>query len=175
MYGADHYGLEPGDCIYGMTVEHIAENGEKRLVGEDEECIVPTYSDLEFIPYVYGTKLEPGSYEITVYRIIAGNEHLGIGKCDTMTLRVIDSDPEIEVIQKAQTYTEEKQPWDKAVTKYFSFYLNGEDISEYITKVDCVEAPSGSVYVRSVDFLIPDPYFGKFSKTAFVERLITKQ
>ena len=173
--GAAYYGLTPGDCVYGITVEHETENGEKRLIGEDEDCIVPTYYDLEFIPYMFGEKLDKGTYDITLYLIDAGKEHIGISICDTMSLRVIDSDPDIEVIQLAQTYTEEKLPWDKAVTKYFSFRLGGEDISKYITKVDCVEAPSGSVYVRSVDFLIPDPYFGKFTKTAFVERLITKQ
>ena len=175
MNGAAFYGVSPGDCIYGITIEQLLENGEKKLIGDDEECIVPTYMDIEFIPYVYGEKLAAGTYDITVYRITAEKDKSNISISDTLTIRVIDSDPEVEVVQLAQTYVNETQTWDKAVKKYFSFKLGGEDISGYITKVDCVVAPSGSVYVRSVEFMIPDPYFGMFTKTALVERLITKQ
>jgi len=88
---------------------------------------------------------------------------------------VVDSDPEIEVTQIKQSSTARETDWKSAVTKYFDFRYGGEDISKYVTKVDCVEAANGNVFIRSVDFMIPDPYFGVFTKTALVERLVTKQ
>ena len=173
--GAAYYGMEPGSCFYGITIEHTGKNGEKIFVGNDEECIIPNYSDMEFLPYTYGKKLETGSYEIRVYRIKVQEKLSDIKICDSMTIKVIDSDPEIEVIQTAQSYSGKIKDWTEAIPDYFTFLFCGEDISKYITKVDCVEGSTGSVFVRSVDFMIPDPYFGLFTKTALVERLITKQ
>ena len=73
------------------------------------------------------------------------------------------------------SYCTEGCPMHIAIPQYFSFYLDGEDISGYITKVDCVEGSTGTVFVRSVEFLMPNPYFGAFTKTVEIERLITKQ
>ena len=173
--GASFYGVDPGTCLYGITIEHTDENGQKAFLKDDGICIVATYYDMEFVPYTRGAKLKTGTYEINAYRIVAKENLSDIKICDTMTIRVIDSDPEIEVIQKAQTYSEKEKDWLKAIPKYFSFLFDGEDVSKYITKVDCVEGATGSVFIRSVDFMIPDPYFGMFSKTVLVERLITKQ
>ena len=99
-----------------------------------------------------------------------------IDLCDTETVIVLDSDPEIEVVQKLQSYAvPPENGWKEVIPQYFSFYLDGEDISGYITKVDCVEGSTGTVFVRSVEFLMSDPYFGAFTKTFEIERLITKQ
>ena len=173
--GAGYYGVEPGECVYGITVGYRKDRNDDPVFCDESDCIIPAYTELEFVPYVWGEKLPSGFYEITVYMIQTREEMSDIMECDRITLIVLDSDPEIEVTQTKQSYTVRETDWKKAVTDYFDFRYGGEDISKYVTKVDCVEAPSGSVFIRSVDFMIPDPYFGVFTKTALVERLITKQ
>ena len=173
---AEYYGVSPNECIYGMSVEYTPDMGDTvflDLYGQD--CIIPSYMDIEFAPYVYGAKLPEGEYKVTVYKIITGEKISQPEECDSVSIRVIDADPEVEVIQTAQTYSSKISDWKNSITKFFKFMYDGEDISKYITKVDCVEAPSGSVFVRSVDFMIPNPYFGLFTKTVLIERLITKQ
>ncbi len=173
--GAEYYGVEPGECLYGITVGYREERTDNPVFCEEGNCIVPAYTELEFVPYVWGEKLLPGFYEITVYMIKTKEEMSDIRECDRVTLIVVDSDPEIEVTQIKQSCTVRETDWKSAVTKYFDFRYGGEDISKYVTKVDCVEASNGNVFIRSVDFMIPDPYFGLFTKTALVERLVTKQ
>jgi len=172
---SEYYGVKAGTCIYGISVEYTDENGKKVFLGSDEACVIPTYSDIEFVPYTFGEKLPSGTYTVTSYRVITGDTVSKIAKTDTMTLKVIDSDPEIEVVQTAQSYFGSGIDWNRDITEYFSFKYEGEDISKFIIKVDCVEAATGSVFVRSVDFRLIDPYFGPFIKTALIERLITKQ
>ena len=173
--GADYYGINEGESLYGITVEYISADGEKEIVSETE-CIVSSYMEIEFIPYSFQKKLRPGIYDITVYQVTTGKGYSQIKECDSLSLRVVDTDPEIEVIQLLQTYSgKTEENWENEIGKYFSFKFDGEDVSEYITKVDCVEGSTGNVFVRSVDFLIPNPYFGAFTKTVNVERLITKQ
>ena len=170
----EYYGMQPGECYYGITIEHTSEKGAKTFIGEDDPCVTPSYMDIEFIPYTFGSRLQTGTYDITVYRMQAGEDRMtDISACDRVTIRVVDTAPEIEVIQKLQSYKGES--WGENVTKYFTFTYEGENIGKYITKVDCAESASGSVYIRSVDFLIPNPYFGDYIKTAPVDRLITKQ
>ena len=173
-YTPEYYGLQPGECYYGITIEHTSEKGAKTFIGEDDPCVTPSYMDIEFRPYTFGARLQTGTYDITVYRMQAGEDRMtDISACDRVTIRVVDTAPEIEVIQKLQSYKGES--WGENVTKYFTFTYEGENIGKYITKVDCAESASGSVYIRSVDFLIPNPYFGDYIKTAPVDRLITKQ
>ncbi len=173
---AAEYGVDPGDSFLGFTIEYQSEKGERRIVGEETSCIISTYSDLEFLPYSYGEKPDSGTYFVTVFRITGDKECSKVERLVSENIRVIDNDPEIEVRQLRQSY--EKYPdkgWKKVITDFFSFTLDGEDISGYIKKVDCVEATNGSVFITSVDFLIPNPYYGMFEKTATVNRLITKQ
>ena len=173
--GAAYYGVNEGDSLYGITIEHISENTEKKIVGETG-CIIPSYMEIEFIPYSFREKLETGTYDITVYHITTGEGYSQIKECDSISLRVVDTDPEVEIVQLSQVYSgKTEESWEDEIGKYFSFKFDGEDISEYITKVDCVEGSTGNVFVRSVEFLIPNPYFGAFTKTVNVERLITKQ
>ncbi|MBR4777510.1 MAG: hypothetical protein IK007_07865 [Lachnospiraceae bacterium] len=170
----ESYGVAPGESFYGILIEHTSEKGVRSVIGEDEACIIPSYMDIEFVPYVTGERLAAGTYDITIYSLKAGDGKMAdINICDKVSIRVVDTAPEIEVIQRSQTYNGES--WGKDVTKYFTFTYEGEDIGKYITKVDCAESVDGAVFVRSVDFLIPNPYFGEFTKTAKVERLITKQ
>ena len=173
--GAEYYEVEPGECLYGITVSYRKERTDNPVFCEEGDCIIPTYTELEFVPYVWGEKLLPGFYEITVYMIKTRDDLSDIRECDRVTLIVVDSDPEIEVTQIKQSCTVRETDWKAAVANYFDFRYGGEDISKYITKVDCVEASNGNVFIRSVDFMIPDPYFGVFTKTALVERLVTKQ
>ena len=173
--GAAYYEVEPGECLYGITVGYRKERTDDPVYCEEGDCIIPAYTDLEFVPYVWGEKLLPGFYEITVYMIKTKEDMSNIEECDRATLIVVDSDPEIEVTQTKQSCTVRETDWKKAITDYFDFRYGGEDISKYVTKVDCVEASNGNVFIRSVDFMIPDPYFGVFTKTALVERLVTKQ
>ena len=169
-----YYGMQPGERYYGITIEHTSEKGIKTFIGEDDPCVIPSYMDIEFVPYTFGARLETGTYDITVYRMQAGEDRMtDITACDKVSVRVVDTAPEIEVTQKLQSYKGES--WGENVTKYFTFTYEGENIGKYITKVDCAESASGSVYIRSVDFLIPNPYFGEYIKTAPVDRLITKQ
>lgn len=170
----ESYGVAPGESFYGILIEHTSEKGDKAIIGEDEACIIPSYMDIEFVPYVQGERLNTGTYDVALYSLKAGDGRMAdINLCDKVSIRVVDITQEIEVTQKSQTYKGEK--WDKDVTKCFTFTFEGEDIGKYITKVDCAESVDGTVFVKSVDFLIPNPYFGKFTKTALVERLITKQ
>ena len=170
----EYYGVVPGESFYGILIEYTSEKGDKTVIGEDEPCIIPSYMDIEFVPYVHGERLAAGTYDIMVYSLKAGDGRMAdINLCDKISIHVIDIASEIEVIQKSQTYKGES--WDKDVTKCFTFTFEGEDIGKYITKVDCAESIDGTVFVKSVDFLIPNPYFGEFTKTALVERLITKQ
>ena len=170
----EYYGVAPGESFYGISIEYTSENGVKTYIGEDEACIIPSYMDIELVPYISGERLAAGTYDVTVYSLKAGEKMMeDISISDKISIRVVDTAPEIEVTQKLQTYKGES--WGKDVTKYFSFSFEGEDIGKYITKVDCAESINGSVFVRSVDFLIPNPYYGDFTKTAIVERLITKQ
>ena len=169
-----YYGMQPGECYYGITIEHTSEKGVKTFVGEDNPCVIPSYMDIEFVPYTFGARLETGTYDITVYRMQSGEDRMtDITACDKVTIRVVDTAPEVEITQKLMSYKGES--WGENVTKYFTFTYEGENIGKYITKVDCAESASGSVYIRSVDFLIPNPYFGEYIKTAPVDRLITKQ
>lgn len=173
---ADFYNVDVGTGFYGMSVEYCADKGDSIYVNDDIPCIVPSYLDLEFIPYSFQEKLPSGEYKISVYNVIAGKDSSKIQLCDSAAILVIDTDPEVDVIQKRQSYTvKPENGWEDVISDYFSFYLEGEDISEYIKKVDCVESSIGTVFVKSVDFLIPNPCFGAFTKTADVERLITKQ
>ena len=146
------------------------------MVNEETPCIISSYMDLEFAPYIYNEKLKTGNYEISVYSIKTEKEKSTINKCDSLNIRVIDTTPDVEVEQIAQTYSEKpKKGWENAITDYFTFKYDGEDISKYITKVACVEASSGSVFVKSVEFQLENQYYGVFTLTAEVERLITKQ
>ncbi|MCR5726672.1 MAG: hypothetical protein K6G24_04315 [Lachnospiraceae bacterium] len=173
---AAFYGIDPGDSFYGITVEYESEKGEKKLIGEETDCIIPSYLDLEFIPYVYGEKLESGTYTMTIYKVTGGDEYSEVEKYDSVSIKVIDTDPDIEIQQLLQNYDKiPEKGWESVISDFFSFKYDGEDISGYVKKVDCVEAASGSVFIRSVDFVIPNPYFGPIRKTATVERLITKQ
>ena len=173
--GAEAFGVSPGTCFYGITVRFTSRDGTSRYLSGNE-CVVPSYMELEFLPYTFGKQLEAGTYDINVYRIIAGETNLQIKIFDSMTITAVDTEPEIEVVQLLASYKEEPEDgWESEIADYFSFMFDGEDISDYITKVDCVESSIGTVYVRSVDFEIPNPYFGAFTKTAKVERLITKQ
>lgn len=170
----ESYGASPGESFYGILIEHTSEKGDKTIIGEDEACIIPSYMDIEFVPYVQGERLNAGTYDIMVYSLKAGDGRMAdINLCDKVSIRVVDTAPEIEFTQKSQTYKGDK--WDKDVTKCFTFTFEGEDIGKYITKVDCAESVDGTVFIKSVDFLIPNPYFGEFTKTVLVERLITKQ
>ena len=170
---AEYFGVEPGECFYGITIEHTSEDGTKTYIGENDPCIISSYMDIEFVPYTDGSRLLPGTYTITVYSVRAGEKTSEIAICDTLSIHVVDLTPDIEVTQKLQSYS--GKSWGNDVTSYFTFFFEGEDISKYITKVDCAESATGSVYVRSVEFLIPNPYFGDHVKTALVDRLITKQ
>ncbi|MCR5206222.1 MAG: hypothetical protein K6E47_14430 [Lachnospiraceae bacterium] len=172
---ASSLGIDPGSCFYGISVEYTSPDGIKTYLSEND-CIIPSYMELEFVPYTYGSQLDPGTYEIRGYRIIAEDKNLQIEIFDSMTITAIDTEPEIEVVQLSQSYKEKPEDgWESEIADYFSFKLDGEDISEYITKVDSVESSIGTVYVGSVEFEIPNPYYGAFTKTAEVGRLITKQ
>lgn len=175
-HNASYYEVDPNTSFYGMSIEYTDKDGKSRYIGEDEECIIQSYSEIEFVPYTYQNKLPSGTYTVSVYHIKAGKEMSHIDLCDTETVIVLDSDPEIEVVQKLQSYAvPPENGWKEVIPQYFSFYYDEEDISGYITKVDCVEGSTGTVFVRSVEFLMSDPYFGAFTKTAKIERLITKQ
>ena len=170
---AEYFGVDPGECFYGITIEHTSEDGKKTYLGDNDPCIIPSYMDIEFVPYTDGSRLLPGTYTIMVYSIKAGEKTSEIDICDTLNIHVVDLSQDVEVTQKLQSYSGKN--WGNDVTSYFSFFFEGEDISKYITKVDCAESATGSVYIRSVEFLIPNPYFGEYVKTALVDRLITKQ
>ena len=174
--GAEYYGGKAGENFYGISILYTDDKGNKRYLTEDEPCVLASYLDFEFCPYTYMEKLPSGTYEVTAYSIELTDSVSRIKKCDSVVIRVIDSDPEIEVEQLIQSYSEKpKDGWENTISEYFSFKFEGEDISEYISKVDCVESSSGSVFVKSVEFAIPDPDYGIYTKTALVERLITKQ
>lgn len=175
-HNAAYYYVTPDTSFYGMSIEYSDSRDKTYYIGEDDDCIIPSYSELEFMPYTYQEKLPTGTYKISVYRVTAGEDISHIELCDSAEIIVVDSDPEIEVVQKLQSYASKPESgWKDVISQYFSFYLDGEDISGYITKVDCVEGSTGTVFVRSVEFLMSDPYFGAFTKTVEIERLITKQ
>lgn len=175
-HNAAYYGVTPDTGFYGMSIEYSDGKDKDYYIGEDDDCIIPSYSELEFIPYIHQKKLPEGTYKVSVYHVTAGEDISYIELCDSAEVIVVDSDPEVEVVQKLQSYTSKPDGgWKNAIAQYFSFYLDGEDISGYITKVDCVEGSTGTVFVRSVEFLMSDPYFGAFTKTAEIERLIIKQ
>lgn len=172
----DSFGLKPGESTYGITIEYESEKGEKSYIKEECECILSSYMDIEFIPYGYGEKLESGIYTICVYRISLEEDDIYVEKCDSSSFRVIDSTSDIEISQLRQSYENyPEQGWKDVLCEYFTFKLDGEDVSEYIKTVDCVEDVDGNVFIISVDFLIPNPYYGMFEQTVTVNRLITKQ
>ena len=173
---ASYYGVAPDTGFYGISVEYSDGNDKTYFIGEDDNCIISSYSELEFIPYTYQEKLPAGTYEVSVYHVKAGKDVSHIDLCDSAEIIAFDPDPEIEIVQKLQSYVSKPETgWKDVITQYFSFYYDGEEISGYITKVDCVEGSTGTVFVRSVEFLMSNPYFGAFTKTVNVERLITKQ
>ena len=161
--------------IYGITVEYESENRDKRFITKEENCVIPAYMELEFVPYMWNEQLPSGKYTITVYRFVLFDGDVYCDECDSVTLIAIDSDPEVEVFQTAQDYSGTVKDWKTEISKFFTFEFKGEDISGYITKVDRVEDADGSVFVKSVEFSLKDPYYGPFTKKVDIDRLITKQ
>ncbi|MBR4145881.1 MAG: hypothetical protein IKU06_10540, partial [Lachnospiraceae bacterium] len=37
----EYYGMQPGECYYGITIEHTSEKGVKTFIGEDDPCVTP--------------------------------------------------------------------------------------------------------------------------------------
>lgn len=174
---AGEYRLDVGEAMFAVLVRFTPEGSrESRLLGESD-CIYVGYDGAEFISFAPGAMLESGKYEVALYYIWGGEEISRLEyRGNDFSFRVIDSTPDIVYDQIAESAKiEEGAPWTKNIKKFFKFYLDGEDITGYVTKVDCSESKSGSVYVRTVSFGLENPEYGEFTKTCDVDVLIAKQ
>lgn len=174
---AGEYGLETGEDMFGLLIKFTSDSGGVIRYLEATDCICNAYGGIEFFPFLPGKRLELGKYELSLYYIKGGEKISQVEKCGGMlTIRTYDGTPDIIYDQIAESaVVEETAPWTKNIKKFFRFYLDGEEITDYVTNVDCSESAAGSVYVRSVSFGLTNPDYGTFTETCNVDVLIARQ
>lgn len=169
---AAQYGIAEGESFLGILLERKDAKGNVSVVG-DSECIIPSYMDLEFAPYTYGSQLPEGEYTISYYLITGGAKVSQVVLKDSVTLFVYDSEPEIEIKQISESYSAKKSGSKTEVVKNcFKFYLDGVDITGNINDVDYNESGEGDLFIKNITFSIPNSVYGKYRRIYELGKLI---
>ena len=170
---AYEYGIGQGQTFYGILVERTDYITGKTETVSSDPCIIPSYMDLEIAPLTYGAKLPEGEYSFTLYLVTGGDPVSQLDIRDRVFINVFDSELEIEAQQLAEeAVVPENTGWEKNIKNYFKFSLDGTDITDCITKVDCNISSNKEVYIKTVTFKIPNTVYGDYERTIELGRLV---
>ena len=170
---AYEYGIGQGETFYGILVERTDYITGKTETVSSDPCIIPSYMDLEIAPLTYGAKLPEGEYSFTLYLVTGGDPVSQLDIRDKVFINVFDSELEIEAQQLAEeAVVPENTGWEKNIKNYFKFSLDGTDITDCITKVDCNISSNKEVYIKTVTFKIPNTVYGDYERTIELGRLV---
>lgn len=171
---ASEYGIAPGETMMAVLIEREKFGSTEKEIITGHPCIIQSYMDIEFAPYTAKTQLPEGNYTVTFYLIKGGETVSQVKEVAKTELMVFDSKPDIEftlVSEKAEK--KDSEDWPTAVAKCFTFTLDGTDISDCIANVEYNVSGTGSIYVKSAEFSIPNTVYGKFSRSVDIGKLIT--
>lgn len=171
---ADDYGVAAGEGFFAVQINYTPEGKKEPVTVVENDCIEAAYDGIEIFARVPGSTLENGTYEIILYYITGGEEISQIDyRGGNVVIRAFDQSPEIVYDQIAESAAVDKiAPWTKNIKNFFKFYLEGEDITDYVTKVTFNESGTGSYYIREAVFRLKCPGYGYFEKSCPVGVLV---
>lgn len=176
---ASQYHISPGEGFFAFVVRYTPYDEQKTVIVQENGCIFAAYDGLELDAFSYGSRLDDGTYEVFLYYITGGTSISPIdfrGEQAKTVIRAYDGGPDIEISQIAESAAvDASAPWTQNIKKYFKFCLGGEDITDYVTKVDCRESDTGAVFVSSVEFIYSNPVYGRVKRTLDLGILIARQ
>lgn len=161
------FGVPDGTIVYGYTIDH---NG-KAVAPAAGSTIESAPGAITFNPVAGGSKLEKGNYVVTFFKIVAGTAYSTVTPIGSKQLTVVDNEPEILVVKKADGLT---ASLPTELNKFFNFYCDGTDIGDKITSADYqINGDGTSAYIRTVTFTLPNTAVGSFNATVRVDTLIS--
>jgi len=176
---ASQYHVAPGEGFFAFLVKHTPYGSEKAEILKENECVFAAYDGLELDAFTYGSRIADGAYEVYLYYITGGTPFSLIdfrGEEAKTVIRAYDGGPDIEISQIAESAViDSAAPWTQNIKKYFKFCLGGEDITDYVTKVDCRESGTGAVFVNSVEISYRNPVYGNVKRSCDIGILIARQ
>ena len=134
---ASDLGVTPGTTVYLYTVQKDG----KFLTTFPSPVISNTSTELQFLAYYSGAKLEAGTYTVTAYTVKAGDSNSQIAIIGQKNIIVTANNPEVtfKQVKSSTTFTSKED----IVRDCFEFYVNG-------TKLD-----SSAVFSAEVN-IVPD-------------------